>query len=31
MPGFDTICMHGGYVADPTTGSRAVPVYRKSR
>lgn len=28
MPGFDTICLHGGYEADPTTGARAVPIYR---
>ncbi|GMI27020.1 hypothetical protein TrCOL_g6180 [Triparma columacea] len=28
MPGFDTISLHGGYEPDPTTGSRAVPVYR---
>ena len=27
---FETICLHGGTQADPTTGSRAVPVYRTS-
>jgi O-acetylhomoserine (thiol)-lyase len=26
--GFDTIALHGGQVADPTTGSRAVPIYQ---
>ncbi len=25
---FDTICLHGGYKPEPTTTSRAVPVYR---
>lgn len=25
---FDTICLHGGQQPDPTTGARAVPVYR---
>jgi O-acetylhomoserine (thiol)-lyase len=25
---FDTICLHGGQHADPTTTARAVPVYR---
>ncbi|MFM2168447.1 MAG: Methionine gamma-lyase [Verrucomicrobiota bacterium] len=24
----ETLCLHGGQVPDPTTGSRAVPVYR---
>ena len=27
---FDTICLHGGQQPDPTTLSRAVPVYRTS-
>jgi O-acetylhomoserine (thiol)-lyase len=27
---FETLCLHGGTQADPTTGSRAVPVYRTS-
>jgi len=27
-PGFDTIALHGGQQADPTTGSRAVPIYQ---
>ena len=27
---FETTCLHGGYSADPTTLSRAVPVYRTS-
>ena len=27
---FDTICLHGGHQPDPTTLSRAVPVYRTS-
>ena len=26
--GFDTIALHGGQQADPTTGSRAVPIYQ---
>lgn len=26
--GFDTLALHGGQVADPTTGSRAVPIYQ---
>lgn len=26
--GFDTIQVHGGQVPDPTTGSRAVPIYQ---
>ena len=26
--GFDTICLHGGYLPDPTTTSRGVPIYR---
>jgi len=25
---FDTICLHGGQQADPTTTARAVPIYR---
>jgi O-acetylhomoserine (thiol)-lyase len=25
---FDTLCLHGGYKPEPTTTSRAVPVYR---
>lgn len=24
----ETLCLHGGQVPDPTTGSRAVPIYR---
>ena len=27
-PGFDTIALHGGQEPDPTTGSRAVPIYQ---
>jgi O-acetylhomoserine (thiol)-lyase len=27
-PRFDTIAVHGGAVPDPTTGSRAVPIYQ---
>ena len=27
---FETACLHAGYTADPTTKSRAVPVYRTS-
>ncbi len=27
---FETACLHAGYSADPTTNSRAVPVYRTS-
>jgi O-acetylhomoserine (thiol)-lyase len=27
---FDTLCLHAGYEPDPTTLSRAVPVYRTS-
>jgi O-acetylhomoserine (thiol)-lyase len=27
-PGFDTIAVHGGQHPDPTTGSRAVPIYQ---
>ena len=27
---FETACLHAGYTADPTTNSRAVPVYRTS-
>lgn len=26
--GFDTIALHGGQTPDPTTGSRAVPIYQ---
>ncbi|HEX6287762.1 MAG TPA: O-acetylhomoserine aminocarboxypropyltransferase/cysteine synthase [Herpetosiphonaceae bacterium] len=26
--GFDTLALHGGQVADPTTGARAVPIYQ---
>ena len=26
--GFDTIALHGGQEPDPTTGSRAVPIYQ---
>src|SRR5674476_1031702 len=26
--GFDTIALHGGQIPDPTTGSRAVPIYQ---
>ena len=25
---FETLCLHGGQQPDPTTNSRAVPVYR---
>ena len=24
----ETLCLHGGQVPDPTTGARAVPIYR---
>jgi O-acetylhomoserine (thiol)-lyase len=27
---FDTLALHGGQVPDPTTGSRAVPIYQTS-
>lgn len=27
-PGFDTLAIHGGQSPDPTTGSRAVPIYQ---
>jgi O-acetylhomoserine (thiol)-lyase len=27
-PKFDTVAVHGGATADPTTGSRAVPIYQ---
>ena len=27
-PGLETIALHGGQVPDPTTGSRAVPIYQ---
>jgi hypothetical protein len=26
--GFDTICLHGGYLPEATTTSRGVPIYR---
>ena len=26
--GFDTLQIHGGTAPDPTTGSRAVPIYQ---
>ncbi len=26
--GFDTLALHAGYVPDPTTGARAVPIYQ---
>jgi O-acetylhomoserine (thiol)-lyase len=26
--GFDTLALHGGQTADPTTGARAVPIYQ---
>ncbi len=26
-PGFDTLALHAGQPPDPTTGSRAVPIY----
>jgi len=29
-PRFETLALHGGQQPDPTTGSRAVPVYRTS-
>ena len=29
-PGIETIALHGGQVPDPTTGSRAVPIYQTS-
>ena len=28
--GFETLALHGGQVPDPTTGSRAVPIYQTS-
>ena len=28
QPGLETIAVHGGQVADPTTGARAVPIYQ---
>ena len=28
QPGFDTIAIHGGHSGDPTTKSRAVPIYQ---
>ncbi len=27
-PRFDTLAVHGGATPDPTTGSRAVPIYQ---
>ncbi|MFT7459244.1 MAG: O-acetylhomoserine (thiol)-lyase [Planctomycetota bacterium] len=29
-PGFDTLSLHGGQQADPTTGARATPIYQTS-
>lgn len=29
-PRFETLCLHAGQTPDPTTGSRAVPIYRTS-
>src|SRR3982750_4867903 len=26
--GFGTLCLHAGAIPDPTTGSRAVPIYQ---
>jgi len=26
--GFETLCLHAGQLPDPTTGSRAVPIYQ---
>ncbi|MGH8711564.1 MAG: PLP-dependent transferase, partial [Burkholderiales bacterium] len=26
--GFGTLCLHAGQLPDPTTGSRAVPIYQ---
>ena len=26
--GFETLCLHAGHLPDPTTGSRAVPIYQ---
>ena len=28
--GFETLCLHAGYLPDPTTGSRAVPIYQST-
>ena len=28
MPKFETLQIHAGQVADPTTGARAVPIYQ---
>lgn len=28
QPGFETLALHAGYTPDPTTGSRAVPLYQ---
>ena len=30
MPEFDTVAIHGGHTGDPTTKSRAVPIYQTS-
>ena len=30
QPGFDTLALHAGQTPDPTTGSRAVPIYQTS-
>ena len=27
-PGFETVALHGGHGGDPTTKSRAVPIYQ---
>jgi O-acetylhomoserine (thiol)-lyase len=29
-PGFETMALHAGQVADPTTGARAVPIYQST-
>lgn len=26
--GIETLCLHAGQLPDPTTGSRAVPIYQ---
>ena len=28
--GFETLCLHAGHLPDPTTGSRAVPIYQST-
>src|SRR3970282_2397131 len=28
--GFETLCLHAGQQPDPTTGSRAVPIYQST-